>query len=150
MPRASPRTRRPYNDPELNKLALIIGHICIQWSRMEDALDFAIAQFANLDEGTITHAITSNLDIRNKIQSVKALAFARKPNPEWFRQLTEQLDYIDNTLRPERNKYVHSFWRFPRGKLTRVSRRIRFKKAQAFKELTLATEEHAPTVLHET
>jgi hypothetical protein len=139
----SPKKRRPYDDPEVNKLALIIGHICIHWSRIEDTLDFAIGRLAYLEEGNITHAFTSNLDIRNKIQTLKALGFERKTNNEWFKELSEQLDYIDNVIRPERNKYVHSHWQLPNGKLTRISRRIRFKKTQAFKELTLTTEERA-------
>ena len=127
MPRAR-KKRRPYDDPHLNKLALIIGHICIQWSRIEDVLDFAIGRLAYLEEGSITYAITSNLDIRNKIQTLKALAFARRTSDDWFKELSSLLDGIDNVLRPERNKYVHSHWKLPDGKLTRISRRIRFEE----------------------
>jgi hypothetical protein len=70
--------RTAYDDPSLNKLALVIGHLCIKWAWIEESLDTFIGNYAPLDEGHISHAITSNLDVRNKIQILKALAFERR------------------------------------------------------------------------
>jgi len=141
MSRKPRQKSKAYNDPHFNKVALILGHICLHWSRIEDVIDYLIGRMVGLEENNQTYAITSNMDIRNKIQTLKALAFERKTSMRWFDKVAKLLDEIDNTIRPERNRYVHSKWVIPQGKLTRVSRRIRFKKSQAFKEITLSTEE---------
>ncbi|MHB8266974.1 hypothetical protein [Bradyrhizobium sp.] len=142
MPKIAKRYKA-YDDPNFNKIALVIGHICIQWSRVEDIVDSFIEIIASLEEGNISRSITSNIDIRNKIQTLKALAFQKKVSDSWFKDLNTLLDHIDNEIRPERNKYVHSHWFVPQGRLVRVSRRIKFKKPQAF-QLNLTTEERLP------
>ncbi|TQF27805.1 hypothetical protein UNPF46_29000 [Bradyrhizobium sp. UNPF46] len=142
MPRKAPKKRKAYDDPHFNKLALVIGHICINWSRVEDVMDFLISRMILLEEGSnLANAITSNMDIRNKIQTLKALVYERRTGNAWFKEYAQLLDQIDNELRPARNRYVHSHWFRPDGRLTRVSRRVRFSKPQAFKELALTTEE---------
>jgi hypothetical protein len=143
MARKVPK-RRAYDDQNFNKVALIIGHICMNWSRIEDIIDHLIGRMLGLEEhDNIANAVTSNMDIRNKIQTVKALFFETKTSDAWFNKVAALLDEIDNTLRPERNRYVHSHWFIPDGKLTRVSRRIKFKKTQAFQALSLTTEERS-------
>jgi hypothetical protein len=141
MRTAKKRKRTAYDDPSLNKLALVIGHLCIKWAWIEEVLDTFIGNYAPLAEGHIQHAITSNLDIRNKIQILKALAFERSQSDEWFDNLSLLLNIVDNELRPERNKYVHGHWHRPEGKLHRTSLRISFKKVQAFQPISLTTKE---------
>jgi hypothetical protein len=144
MPRKIPKRRKAYDDPSFNKVALLIGHISMNWSRVEDIVDHLIGRMLGLEErSNIGNAVTSNMDIRNKIQTVKALFFETKTSEAWFEKIASLLDEIDNTLRPERNRYVHGHWFIPDGKLTRVSRRIKFKKAQAFQALSLTTEERS-------
>jgi hypothetical protein len=135
------RKRTAYDDPSLNKLALVIGHLCIKWAWIEESIDTFIGKYAPLDEGHISNAITSNLEIRSKIQTLKALAFERRQSDEWFDDLSRLLNVVDNELRPERNKYVHGHWHSPKGKLHRTSRRISFRKAQSFQPMSLTTQE---------
>jgi len=136
------RKRTAYDDPSLNKLAMVIGHLCIKWAWIEETLDTFIGNYAPLAEGHIQHAITSNLDIKNKIQILKALAFERSQSDKWFDDVSRLLNIVDNELRPERNKYVHGVWHTRvEGKLHRTSLRISFKKAQAFQPVSLTTKE---------
>jgi hypothetical protein len=129
-----------------DKVAQELGHICIYWAWLEQALDELIIELSHLEPGDIGRSVTANADIRSKISMIKALAFLRKPSGAWFSYTQEMLDLIDNNLRPRRNLFVHSSWHTPKGVLTRISRKTRLRRPQAF-QLTLTTEEKTPIKL---
>lgn len=122
-----------------DKVATAIGHICIGWGHLERDLNEFIQALTPLDEGDISRSITANMDVRSKIQVIKALAFLRKPSKEWFEKMTILLDYIDNSIRPRRNRYVHDAWYKPGGKFIRSTHQIKFERPQSF-QLELHTE----------
>lgn len=134
MPRRSSKETE-----KLDRLATAIGHICMAWGRLEQQLNEFIEVLAPLETGDVSNAVTAGMDIRTKIQTVKALAFTRKPSERWFRDLALVLDYIDNDLRVRRNRVIHDGWYIPKGSLIREARQVKFLRPQAFK-LTLTTE----------
>lgn len=132
------KTRSPH-DPKFDRLAVALGHICIGWSRLERDLDEFIELLAPLEAGDISRSVTAGMDIRDKVQAVRALAYLRKPNDRWFKTMLSILDYIDNDLRVRRNRYIHDGWYIPEGKLTRFQKQIKLEKPNSF-QLRLVTE----------
>src|SRR5205823_6466456 len=51
--------------------------------------------------------VTSNIDFPGKIQIALKVGHLKKPNDEWFSELEKTLNWIDNDLRPLRNRFVH-------------------------------------------
>ena len=70
-----------------DKVASAIGHICISWAHPERDLNEFIQTLTPLEVGDISRSITSNMDIRSKVQVIKALAYLRKPSKEWFEKM---------------------------------------------------------------
>jgi hypothetical protein len=129
-----------------DELAKALGYICIQWGRLEVILSEFIELLTPLEEGDISNSITANMDIRTKIQTIKALAYIRKPSEEWFQKMVILLDYIDNNLRPRRNRVIHDAFFRPKGKIVRRMHQIKFEKPQAF-QLALRTISIIPVKL---
>lgn len=140
------RTRR--TQETFDKVALALGHVCIEWGRLEQGLDEFIDLLAPLETGDVSRSITSSLDIRSKIQTIKALAYLRKHSDEWFADMSLILDYIDNNLRPRRNQYVHAGWFLPKEGLIRRKHQIKFTRPQSF-QLTLQTQVNSRTQIRE-
>ena len=88
----------------LDKAALELGHLSMAWGRLEHQLDDWITEIAGLGGPQISEALTGNMDVRGKVQALKALAFIHSPSPDWRDIVTATLDKIDNDLRVRRNK----------------------------------------------
>lgn len=126
------------------KLAEALGLVCIRWGRLDNALCEFIELLAPLEPGQISETITAELDIRVKIQIIKALAFLRHPSSEWLKKMLLLLDYIDNDLRIRRNRYIHDGWYRKNNGFFRAQRKIKFIKPQSFQlELQTVTKTHS-------
>jgi hypothetical protein len=119
-------------------LSKIIGKVCIYFGRLEESLSEFIELLTPLEPGDISRSITSEMDIRSKIQTIRALAYIRKPSEEWFSNMMLLMDYIDNDLRPRRNRYIHDGWYLSKGSLLRRTNKIKILKPQSF-QLQLQT-----------
>lgn len=132
----------------LDQAAPIIGHICMEWGRLEHSLTEFIDLLTPLEAGDVSRSITVGMDVRAKVQTIRALSYLRKPSDKWFENMTLYLDYIDNDLRPRRNRIIHDTWYVPSGRLSRTTRQIKFQRPQAF-QLVLKTETIVPVKLAE-
>jgi hypothetical protein len=142
------RHRRPKAQRQFDQLALALGNVCIAWGRIEQDLNEFIEKLAPLNEGDISRSITANLDIRSKIQTIKALAYLRGHSESWFKEMVLILDYIDNNLRPRRNRFIHAGWYIPKGRLTRRTYQIKFERPQSF-QLRLQTQSNISSTVRE-
>jgi hypothetical protein len=133
---------------KFDELAKALGYVTIAWGRLENDLSEFIELLVPLEEGDISRSVTAHLDIRSKVQTIKALAFLRKPYDEWFNKMLIYLDYIDNNLRPRRNRFIHDGWYRPGGKIIRRMHQVKFERPQAF-QLVLRTETKVPMKLAE-
>jgi hypothetical protein len=129
-------------------VAIELGYVIIQWSRLDRVIDEFIEELARLDAPHVSHAITGNLDTKSKIQVAKALAFLRKPGPEWFTMTLSALDTIDNDLRNRRNDVIHAQWITPRGRIHKLTKKTKLKRPQSF-QLILETEQRLPVKIKE-
>lgn len=87
-----------------------IGNLCICWSRLElecTMLLLTLMQPVGSFEAMIP---LTNMDFREKLASITALGFHKKPSADWFTELREVVNDLDNNLRPLRNRYVHDHW----------------------------------------
>jgi hypothetical protein len=78
----------PSEGKRFDELAQILGYVCIAWGRLEHDLNAFIETLTPLEEGDVSRSITASLDLRSKVQIIKALAFLRKPSNEWFEKMT--------------------------------------------------------------
>src|SRR5437868_5536297 len=96
--------------PIFENVARAIGYVSIGWGQLEESINGLFAILVPLQNDEAGQAIVGNVDLRSKMKMISALAFIRKPNIEWFEVVTDALDYIDNDLRPRRNRVIHDVW----------------------------------------
>jgi hypothetical protein len=137
---------KPPHGRAIEKMATEIGYICIHWGWLEEVLDLLIALLAPIDEQRAWHAITGNLDIRQKTQVLRALFFIKKDtwSAEWYELAVETINTIDNDLRPRRNHIVHSSLQNQGKRLLHEKKMVKVSKPQAFQPSELTTIDVRP------
>ncbi|MDO8378597.1 hypothetical protein [Phenylobacterium sp.] len=111
----------------MTRVVNAIGSLALHWAYINGiihdlSLHIAAAlnpAFENPDEAPprpwdIMNTALSNMDERAKIATVKALAHHvdETRSPQFYERTAKLLDYVDNTLRPERNRWMHDHWEF--------------------------------------
>lgn len=132
--------------PIREKAALEVGHICFEWAALEDVLGVLMAHLLGLGERSPeAHIVDGNMDIREKIQATKGLAFLRHFDKKWLETTLSLLDHIDNNLRTRRNLVVHAAWFNVGGRSMQArTRKTKLVRPQSFR-LELQTEQNLPT-----
>lgn len=134
--------------PGLEKHIEAIGHVCIEWSYLEGATDYLIGRLIPINSGQPLDVLTTNIDFRSKLQIVKGLGISHSLG--WQGDLLKLVDYVDNTLRPARNRYVHDAWvTRAEGPPLRLEAAMRIRKAQAHSPLVVETINLKPTDIEE-
>lgn len=87
-----------------------IGRLCMLWGRLETAVTILLDMLMDISHRDTLNIILGVLDFRTKIQIAAPIAFSKKGNSAWFQKLQNELNSIDNDLRPERNRMIHDFW----------------------------------------
>jgi hypothetical protein len=117
----------------LDPYALCVGRICHAWADVEKAIVglFALLVGANAPDKWV---MLDCLDQRDATRGVKlgAVASARSdPERDWADIVADDLDYIDNKLRPLRNQYVHDNWISDERGVTHATNRPRIIQRQS-------------------
>lgn len=97
-----------------------VGDVCYWWVAIEDVIFGLSLHLACYVDDAFERPIPwqvfrialTNTDIRSKIATTKALAHAvdSKGSPDFFERVESLLNFVDSTLRSERNRYVHDTW----------------------------------------
>lgn len=128
-------------EAHFDRLATALGHISIQWAWLERILAYHIMTLTPLEDDAVGRTITSAMDMRRKVQVLKALAFERRPTARWFNLMIGSLNYIDNNLRDRRNRFTHDEWYMPGNSLVKTTNEIKLRQPQAAQfELITRTE----------
>ncbi len=69
-----------------------------------------LARLADFSDPNTKTIMLSQLDMRSKIQALRTLGFAKKISHDWFTELEDTINEIDNEIRTERNRLIHDFW----------------------------------------
>ncbi len=133
-------------DKQLEEHAKAIGFVCIHWTRLEQITDTTLAVLLKLPMDSIeAHCIMVEMDFRQKLKSLKHIAFAKKPSEEWFANLEKLVNYIDNDLRSARNRYVHDIWTTisDGSEVQKTYQRVRLKRPQSHQPYTMSVIDHS-------
>lgn len=89
---------------------LAIGRLCNEWADLEMAVARFFIFASGMPPGNISFAICRALSFRDLLAASKVALIARFTNDVWIERATSEINYIDNHLRPERNRLVHDQW----------------------------------------
>lgn len=120
--------RRNPADP----FSLNIGRLCHEWEVLEWSVEILFALIAGIPSGPVRSMIHC-LDVRDMMEAIKvgAVATATPDMQHWTEEVIGSMDYIDNTLRPRRNRFVHDgLWEGHWG-IMRAVRQVKIHRPQA-------------------
>lgn len=125
----------------LDPFALNIGRLCNEWQHLEGAVEMIFGLVAGMPEGRVRNMVHV-IDIRQLIAAIKigVVATTTPTIQHWTDEVVFAMDYIDNTLRNRRNRYVHdSLWDGHWG-IMRHTRQPRLERAQAHAPLRVSSQ----------
>lgn len=97
----------------LDEHAKAIGQLCMEWARLEgDIKNLFMFTIGLSPIDSTAQVIINSLDLKisSLITAIRAGCVARNFHPGCRAALDEALNYIDNYLRPARNRMVHDIW----------------------------------------
>jgi hypothetical protein len=94
--------------PKLEEHATAIGYLCFEYARLERHVHHLIKELAGLSDDLADSIIPA--DFRDKLTTLKNLAFLKKTSIGWYESVSSLIDRIDQEVRPQRNRYVHDYW----------------------------------------
>jgi hypothetical protein len=129
-----------YPTAESRMITFQIGAICVNWSQIDGNLGIILGKYMRAPSAHIDIA-TSIIDLSRKCELIKAFAFIAESRETYLR-LEKALNFLDNNLRPIRNRYVHDSYSFFTGNHIRSAFKTRIVNVQSFtKELVVRTVE---------
>jgi hypothetical protein len=133
-----------------DQIARAIGNVCILWATIEEHIhDLILHASVCIDPAfeadavwDTLHTVVTNMELREKIATAKALIHKVDATGSLYDEAETLLNYIDNDLRLERNRYVHDYWDHEEGVITRVARGAKVKRLPPTgkRELRLSTD----------
>jgi len=95
----------------LDRHALSVGRLCHAWAELELAISTLFQAVSLTAFYPHVALMTDCLDFRDQVGAIKVGAVAAKRfNNAWVEEVIDAMNYIDNDLRPLRNRYVHDLW----------------------------------------
>jgi hypothetical protein len=92
----------------LRQTAEALGFLVMLWGRLEELINVGVLRLLRVRR--VRYELVGHIDFREKIQIVKSVAFTLAPGTAWFDDIEKHLNFIDNELRPERNRMIHDLW----------------------------------------
>lgn len=133
-----------YADDKTRKITFYIGVCCIEWSTLDEAIGSILGLYMKVKSGQF-HIATGIIDLSRKCELVKALSFIQDLKAVHDR-LVKILNFVDNTLRPIRNRYVHDCYDLLGGRATRTVYKAKIVNVQAFKKELVTSQDHKISV----
>jgi hypothetical protein len=114
--------------------AQALGLLCIYWATLDNALFGLLAAYLNSDP--VGLAVRAP-DVSTLCEQIRKLAHVSGPDGEWRECLIRILNMIQGELAETRNRYVHDDWEISAEGMTRIDRRPKLQKPQAFQQVQL-------------
>ena len=118
-----------YPTIESKLIVLQIGLVCVNWSSIDNLLGLILGHYINAPNGHLDIA-TSIVDLSRKCELISGLSFLTEDKTR-HTNLVRTLNFIDNDLRPRRNRYVHDGYRFFTGDNIRLISKLHIKNVQS-------------------
>jgi hypothetical protein len=94
----------------LDEHAHAIGYLCMRWAMLEQRLHHCLDDLKAFPDEKTGECLTSNTDLRTRIDMLRGVAFLRKPSDKWYEEFSALLNRIDSEMRCKRNRYIHDMW----------------------------------------
>lgn len=128
-----------YPTTESRLIALQLGALCIEWSQIDHTLGLLLGHYMKFPYSHFDLAV-GHIDFSRKCELSGALSFLYDERGV-YNKLNRALKFIDNDLRPIRNRYVHDSYSFFTGdNLKRVFKAKVINVQSYTKELITRTE----------
>jgi hypothetical protein len=122
----------------MDQVATEIGRSSYWWGNIEytlQSLCVTLARFSGeeLDSEpvwVVLATVLSHMDARQRIAVAKVLA-AQGVDPDMYAQIDRLLNFIDNDLRNERNRFVHDQWQLETDGIVRRKHGARVTRPQS-------------------
>lgn len=132
---------------ELDTIATAVGRVCYYWSQIEHLVhDLVLHTASALDPAFdqnrprhVLHVTLSSMEMRERLVTLKVLLHdaGGRLSPTLYDQTEPLINYLDNVLRPERNRFVHDLWEFGEdGRWSRVKTGPRVYRPQSHDRAT--------------
>jgi hypothetical protein len=120
-------------EPPLLPYAIAVGTLCNAWANLEGAIRMLFLQISRMPHDRTSFGIAHILDVREQIAAIKLAFVAKSGNAKLVDAVHSIMNYIDNVLRPWRNRFVHDPWYYSDqiGAVERFSRTPRVFRPQA-------------------
>jgi hypothetical protein len=82
------------------------------WAGVEEMVVSMFVHVAGMEMNETNQAMARCFGFRKLLESIKIGVVAKYPNTIQVDEIIDTIDYIDNTLRTGRNRYVHDDWMF--------------------------------------
>lgn len=123
----------------LKKHAEALGHLCIVWGWLELTINAFLYELMSADDASAV--VVLNMEFRERLRTIKALAFHRHPSSDWCKNVHKEIETIDGELRNERNRMVHDTWHANGSEALRITQFAKVKNVQAFQRTLSFGEE---------
>jgi hypothetical protein len=101
----------------LDAVAHSVGTLCQKWSLLEAAIRKLLRRIARMPDDPISDFVLRCIDFRDQLTAIKVGVSCMMIPDTVVEEVIGTVDYIDNTLRPRRNRLVHDQWLDERGAL---------------------------------
>jgi hypothetical protein len=118
---------------ELTPYALAVGALCNSWSHLESAARMLFLKVSGMPADRYSFSIVHALSFNDQLMAIKVAFIGRAGDPNLVKLVLRIVNYIDNTLRARRNRYVHDLWNYDEDseQAERFDYSVRFAKAQS-------------------
>jgi hypothetical protein len=101
--------KKPRQSPDTIKLFYeAIGEMCTEWAHLEQWINRLFLAVGNWDyRDRLALVMSARIAQRDQIAAIKAGVIERCAPGEFLTLILGSLNYVDNQLRTERNRYVH-------------------------------------------
>ena len=100
----------PWISP-LDAFAHSVGLVCQNWSLLEIAVRALLVQVAKMPDVIASDLVVRCFDFRDQLAAIKVgIAGWYTLSDKAVDEVIETVDYIDNVLRPRRNRVIHDLW----------------------------------------
>jgi hypothetical protein len=120
-----------------------VGDLCQRWSRLEVAVRKLLRSAARMPSDEPSDLVLRCFDFRDQLAAIKVGVASMPTLSEMVvDEIIEVVDYVDNTLRPRRNRFVHDQWIDQRGlsEAFRVQVKPKVVRPQSRKRRTVVLE----------
>lgn len=94
----------------LDDRAVELGRMCVAWSALELDVAVFLASLGEFRDPQTKNIVVGSMDFRRRVSALRAIAFCRRVNDEWFKKLDRVLGNIEGRMHEMRNRMVHDFW----------------------------------------